>query len=549
MADHSHHDHGGLPAVILNGGALEGADKFSRETALWRPSMRSMDDIISRAKPIADARGLDTARNSGLVYGAVAIHKDSIVGAQYRLNAQPNWLVLSQISTGFDETWADEFQQIMEARFGLLGDSNSGWLDAQRVNTFTGMIRLAVGVFLLTGEILGTAEWITDEPDRPFNTAFQMLTSDRLCNPNNISDTRFLRRGVERDNRGKAIAYNFRMGNPLDPYPDMLANTWKSVPVAKPWGRKQVIHIVEQSQPDQTRGISDMVAALKNMHMTKKFTEVTLQNAVINASYAAAIESELPPDALAAAMGAGQGDLGKSMMSVYGAYMTTLGQYLDAANNVRVDGAQIPHLFPGTKLNMQPAKTAGGVGTTFQESLERHTAGSLGLAYESFSRDFSKTNYSSGRASLGLQGQFMASRKKHAADRLATELYALVLEEDMANGNVPLPRGIRRDVFYRPLAKEAFTCCKWIGSGAGQIDELRETQAAMLRIAGGLSTYEQEAARLGMDWRDLFAQRKREQAIITKYGLTFDTTTVKPTGGAAIDAPHPDAGQTAQAAP
>lgn len=160
----------------------------------------------------------------------------------------------------------------------------------------------------------------------------------------------------------------------------------------------------------------------------------------------------------------------------------------------------------------------------------RHTAASLGLSYEAFSRDFSKTNYSSGRAAMGIQGQYMAARKKHVADRLATEIYALVLEEDLANGNVPLPKGIRRDVFYRPLAKEAFTNCKWIGSGAGQIDELRETQAALLRIAGGLSTYEQEGSRLGMDWRDLFAQRKREQALLDQYGLVFDLSATKPLG-------------------
>lgn len=526
MTDHHHHSD---VAVILNPGALEGADRFSRETAMWRPSFRSPDDIINRAKPMADARGTDTVRNSGPAYGAVALHKDSVVGAQFRLNAQPNWLVLSQISSGFDEAWAEDFQQVVEARFGLIADSEEGWLDAQRVNTLTGMIRLAIGVFLMSGEFIGTAEWLA-EPGRPVNTAIQIVESSRLCNPNNTMDTRYLRRGIERDIRGRALAYNFRLGNPLDPYPDSLGLTWRRVPVAKPWGRKQVIHIIEQNMPDQSRGISDMVAALKNMHMTKRFTEITLQNAIVNATYAAAIESELPTDAIAAAMGATGGDYSTALMGVYTSYMGALGSYLDAANNIRIDGAQIPHLFPGTKLNMQPAKDVGGVGTGFEESLMRHTASSLGLSYEAFSRDFSKTNYSSGRAALGIQGQFMAARKKHVADRLAREIYALVLEEEMANGNVPLPRGIRRDVFYRPLAKEAFTTCKWIGSGAGQIDELRETQAALLRIAGGLSTYESEAARLGMDWRELFAQRKREMALITQYGLTFDTTITKPTG-------------------
>jgi len=527
---HNPHNLNALAVPIYSGGGLEGADRTARETLLWRPTMRSPDNVINTVKPLADARGRDSVRNSGLAYGAVSIHKDSIVGAQYRLNAAPNWKVLSTFSKGFDEAWADDFQQIVEARFGLLADSNDAWLDAQRVNTLTGMIRLAIGVFLMTGELISTVEWIR-EADRPINTALQFISGDRLSNPNNTMDTRYLRRGVERDDKGKAVAYNFRMGDLYDMYPDNLSVIWRRVPIAKPWGRKQVLHIVEQSLPDQTRGVSDMVAALKNMHMTKKFSEVTLQNAIINATYAAAIESELPPDVLAVAMGQSTATSpGQALLNVYGTYMGALGQYLDDANNIRIDGAKIPHLFPGTKLNMQPAKTVGGVGTSFEESLHRHTAASLGLSYEEFSRDFSKTNYSSGRAAMGVSARFMAARKKHVADRLATEIYALVLEEEMANGNVPLPSGVKRDVFYRPLAKEAFTACKWIGSGAGQIDELKETQAAILRIASGLSTYEAEGARLGVDWRELFAQRKREEALLTQYGLVFDLAAKKPLG-------------------
>lgn len=512
-----------FPRIILNGGALEGADKFTRETALWHPSMRSPDAIINGAKPMADARGRDTVRNSGLAFGAVARHKDSVVGAQYRLNSRPNWRYLSQYSSGFDETWAEEYQQVVEARFNLLGDANDAWLDAMRVNTFTGMIRLAIGVFLITGEVIATAEWLRQSA-RPVWTAIQMVSGDRLSNPNGMPDTATMRRGIERDVQGQPLAYNFRMGDPLNPFPTPDAYLWNRVPARKPWGRKQVIHIVEQGLPDQSRGISDMVACMKNMHMTKKFSEVTLQSAIINATYAAAIESELPNDAVAVALGKGTDDTGAALLGVYGAYMGALGQYLDASTNIHIDGAQVPHLFPGTKLNMMPAKTAGGVGTPFEESLHRHTAASLGLSYEEFSRDFSKTNYSSGRAAMGVSAQYMAARKRHVADRFATEIFALVLEEDFSDDKVPLPRGITRDVFYKDsgLAKEAFTTCKWIGSGAGQIDEKKETDAAVLRIAAGLSTYEIEGARLGVDWRELFEQAAREQKEIKDRGLLFD---------------------------
>ena len=58
-------------------------------------------------------------------------------------------------------------------------------------------------------------------------------------------------------------------------------------------------------------------------------------------------------------------------------------------------------LFPGTKLNMTPMGTPGGVGTSFEASLHRNIAAALGVSYEEYSRDYSQTNYSSARTSTG----------------------------------------------------------------------------------------------------------------------------------------------------
>ena len=91
----------------------------------------------------------------------------------------------------------------------------------------------------------------------------------------------------------------------------------------------------------------------------------------------------------------------------------------------------------------------------------------------------------------------------------------------MANGNVPLPRGKTRDWFYAPLIKDALTSAEWIGASRGQIDEKKETDAAIARIKNGLSTYEIEIARLGSDWRTVFEQRAEEEQIIKTRNLNF----------------------------
>jgi lambda family phage portal protein len=513
-----------VPREAAFGGGLEGAERTSRETISWAPAMLSPDQAINGVKPEADARGRDMIMNDGYSAGAVALHRDSIVGAQYRLNAKPDWRVL-----GATAEWAEEFAMIAEARFNLAAEAEECFFDASGQLTLTGMVRLVIGAFVYTGEVLATCEWIKD--GRPFNTAIQLVSPDRLSNPDGIADDRFLRRGIKKNARGKPIGYYIRQGYPTEWY-DNNSDKWSYIPVAKPWGRRQVIHILEPQQIDQSRGVAEMVSALKHARMTKKFSEITLQNAVVNASYAAAIESELPSAEVITAMGGGEEGYEKAVAN----YMTMLGDYLSAAENVHIDGAKIPHFFPGTKLQMKPMGTPGGVGSDFEASLLRKVAASLGVSYEELSRDFSKASYSAARASMATTGRAMAARKKMVADRFAQNVYALWVEEELGAGNLPLPPGRNRTDFYRlgGLSKAAYTRATFVGSGRGQIEELKETQAAMLRIKSGLSTYEEECAKLGKDWREVFDQLAREQKVITALGLpiNLDATAKGKSGGA-----------------
>lgn len=521
-------------------GGIEGAERTSRETVNWQASYAPPDRAINGVKEEADARTTDMIMNDGYARGAIQTHMDGIVGAQYRLNSKIVWRAIP----GATAEWAKETQMLIEQRFGLIAESNACYLDASGMNTFTGLIRLAVAGFVISGEVLATSEWDASA-GRPCKTCFQMVSPSRLKNPDWTADSKFLRRGVKVNQRGKPLGYYIMRNHPFSFYPDddMMAHPF--IPVAKPWGRPQVFHILEQLFPDQHRGIADMVAALKKMKMTKHFQDVTLQNAVINATYAAAIESEAPTPEMIQAMG---GDIGGYEQAV-GAWLSGLQKYLAGAENIALDGAMIPHLFPGTKLNMKTLGTPGGVGTDFEDSLLRHTAASLNLNREEFIRDYRGMSYASAKLSDSKTVRFMEARKKMVADRCATGMFTNWLEEDVNRGNIPMPGGAGPDLFYAPLVKEALSRCAWIGSGRGQIDELKETQAAIMRIKAGLSTYEKEIARFGEDWRDVFEQAALEQGVISERKLLFDLGTSKGNtgqgGGQQGDGTNSDA-QTAQ---
>lgn len=527
------------------GGSMEGASRISREMARWSPSFGSPDSIISRGKPLADARGRDIQQNDGYARGAVSIHQDSIVGSQYMLTCEPNITVLNSGSNAgrsapkFDETWADEMSEIVEARMNIMAESEDCWLDAARQLTFTGQVRLAVGGYVWTGEVLASGEWIR-QAQRPIKTAFQMISPSRLCNKNLLPNGPVMGSngwtksgGVTKDSNGQAIFYDIRQGYPSDG--GLRGMTWDIVASRKPWGRRQIIHIMEPREPGQTRGIADMVSVLKQMRMTKNHADITLQNAVVQASYAAAIESELPPDAIKAMMG---GDSGPQNFNIaLSSYMGAMAAYIGEANGISIDGVKIPHLFPGTKLNTKQLGSPGGAGyTDYETSLLRHIAAALGIGYEEFARDFSRVSYSSARASMNTTGRFMRARKKMVADRFATQAFQMVFEEELSAGNIPLPRGVSPEYFYVPLMKDAFTACTWTGSGVGQIDELKETQAALLRIQGGLSSYQSEIGRFGKDYRKVFRQRAKENTLMDSLSLEFNLATKKPLPGGSEDA-------------
>ena len=507
----------------LGGGAFEGADRLGRELASWPVRVNSADQMIGKDKMALDGRALDLLRNNGPTIGASNTQKDSIVGAQYRLNANPAFSYLRRHSgdSTIDEKWADEFQMEVEEAFTLYAESDARWCDVERKNTLTGLVRLSIGCFFAGGETVGTMNWM--KGNRPFRTAMQIIDANRVCNPNDTEDTKFLRRGVKLDANGAPVGVYIRKALANDNARLGENFTWEYWPIRKPWGRLQTLHLLEMSRPEQSRGVADIVAALKETRMGKRFHEVALANAIVQASFAAAIESELPPEMAYEMIGAGDGSEGRTLASM--SMLQAIAEYSRGSRNMEIDGTKIPYLFPGTKLNLTPAGVPGGIGDRLEESLNRYISTTLGISYEEYTHDYSQTNYSSLRAATNKTLRSVQTKKRVIADGTANALYQNWLEEAIVEGHLETTRAMSRknpNWFYEKMCKEAVCRATWIGATRGQVDEKKETEAAIMRIDAGLSTYEIECARLGSDFRDVYAQRAREQRMEKDHGLVFN---------------------------
>ncbi len=494
-------------------GAYDGAKRFDRSLALWAPPLQSADGEILPDKPMADARVRDTLRNDAYVAGGATIHKDSIVGSVFLLNSKPETKVLYGKE---DDVWEREYQEEIETKFTLAAESPRHWLDAAETKTLTAFVRLAVGVDTAGGEVLMTGEWLRDA-GRPFKTAVQMIDADRLSTPWNLMSEPSIRGGVERNRHGAPQAYHIRTGHPSD-FLTAESYLWKRVPARKPWGRQMILHVFEQMRADQSRGISAMVSALSEMHMTKHFRKVELQRAVVASTYSASIESDMPPDAAFAAMG--EDSLGENVTNYAAQWLSALAEYVGGGKGLKIDGVSIPHFFPGTRLKLQNPGNTGPLGDTFEASLLRYIAANLGVSYEQLSRDYSATNYSSARAAMGETWKHMLARKKRVADTTASFIFRLWLEEAINQNQIEALK--RRNVpnFYEGLNADAYAAAEWIGAGRGMLDPLKETQAAVLQLKYRLATREQTIAQLnGGDWRRVARQSKREVDLDDNLGL------------------------------
>lgn len=478
------------------------ADRLAPELRSWTPEELSADGELLPEIDTLRARTHDMIRNHGLTSGAVQTHLDNIIGSGLQLVAKPDWRALGQ-----SPEWAREWARTTESKFRQYAFDIDCNIDAVRRKNFAGILSQGYRSYLQSFEIVATAEWLP-RAGVTYATAIQMIDPARLSNPYGQRDSDVLRAGVELGGLGEPVAYHFASGLAGDPMSWGRMISWKRVPRFTPWGRPLVLHVYDEERAGQSRGKNGIVSVLAKMKMLEKFEQVTLQAAILNAMYAAVIESAADANSVGTAMGAGQ----KSPLLGYMEDRNAWHQ----GGHVRFNGVKIPHLFPGEKLNLMAPEHPSANFASFEEATLRYIAGGLNLSYEQLSRDYSKTNYSSARAAMLETWRFFAGRRQLIAGRFATLIYALWLEEAIDKGEVEVPLGAPS--FY--AAKTAWTRCKWIGPGRGHIDPLKEANATQVEYQLGLTTLEKEAAERGEDWEEILEQRAEEKRRMAELGLT-----------------------------
>lgn len=479
-----------------------GGQGFGGQLASWTPELTTEDAALLPNLDLSNARSDDLVRNNAYAAGGLRLHLDNIVGHIFKLNWQPMWRRL-----GWTE---DEFMAVktdVESAWLEYAEDERCYIDAEQKRTFTMLIRAGITQHFSYGDVMCAAEWIPRR-NSDYATAIKMVSPKRVRNPGNVTsyDAR-IRGGIKHGKHGNAVGFYVADSNLNLPL-SMVGQNLRYIPKETWWGRRKFIHIFDARDDGQSRGSNTLMSIMSQMHMHDKLQQTKLQNAIVNAMYAATIESELDSESAFQFITGGE-DTQKNLWNWLGA----VNKYHKGAN-IRMNGAKVSHLMPGEKLSLQKPGNSDNGYSQLENSFLQYMAVGTGVSVEQYTHNFQNSNYSGARAGLNESWRYFMGDRKIIASRQATAIFSLWLEEAIAKGVIKLPKGTN---FWE--ARSALCRSDWIGSGRLSIDGIKEVKESILLIESGLSTYQKELAKMGEDYIEVFEQQMREMKLREDKGL------------------------------
>ncbi len=486
----------------------------------WNPALREPLDEYRAAWIEVTARTIDALHNSGWLAGGVEQATAAMAGPFMALNARPDPALF-----GGDEASAARWARQVERRFEVWARSPYACDLAMRQNLGQ-MCYQAVKWWFGVGEITGLIRYKA-RPGNSHGTKIQVIPPQRI--PQSAKRQPSVQ-GVVLDADGAPVTYcidNFDANNP-----GVVEE--KEVRARDRYGRLVVIH-VHDSPPTVVRGISPMAPAIQVVRQYDQLANATLTAALIQAIFAATIESDAPTEQLLGALqdedeqatpanGGGQaGEAGGD----FSRFMAARAQWY---NHTKFDlgrVGKIMHIFPGEKLNFLRSEHPNANYKPFAKSLLQEVARCLGITYEQLTGDREGATYSSermGGAEIWLINQH---RRQHIAGRFMQIAYESWLEEDIELGETEVPGGI--EGFY--ARRDAFCRADWRGPPKPTADDFKTAKANEIKLKNRIITREMWCADEGADWQDIDDQLKREKDNADELEIDTSPAADAPAGG------------------
>jgi lambda family phage portal protein len=458
-----------------------------------RAALKAFDHSVNSAdaenlRDLPTLRGFSAAlaRDEPLASGAVETILAAVVATGLRVRPQIDGELL-----GLTEEQAVAWQQMAQRVWA----AHRNRLDVESRRTWMELCDLALRSPLERGDLLVIFRYRQDVGDL-LGTKLQMVEADRITNPNNQFDTATQRGGIDFDADGRPVAYNVANRHPND-WMRGTPLAWSRVPAFDPRGNPQALHLWFVRRPGESRGLPMFANTIEMFKQLGRFRDAEVMASVVNAMFAAFLQK---PNATGATSFADEEE------------QIASGEVEEG--EMAMDSGTMTDLLPGESVTFADPKRPNVAFEGFVRSVIEQVAVGVGMTYEVFVGHYT-ASYSAARAALLQAWKHFWRKREWLTERFVLPVYSRVIAEAVARGQLDAP-----GFFSDPLIRAAWLGAEVVGDPPGQIDELKEVQAARERVDGGFSTIAAETSGLtGGDWERNNEQRSREVRARNAAGL------------------------------
>lgn len=331
-----------------------------------------------------------------------------------------------------------------------------------------------------------------DRPGQVNPLAIQHIEADRICNQDNVTDTKKLTAGVEKDDNGAVTHIHVMNGHPGQRYSRDM--TWRRLPAfGSESGRPITLLLYEKLRAGQTRGVPHLAPVIEIIKQIGRYTEAEIDAAVKNALLALIIKTET-----------GDGLAGINDLSTW--TQTRREYYKENPVEVKGGSSTALGLFPDDDVSPFDPSRPNTSAQPFLSAMFELIGMGVGIPYEVLINHFS-ASWSASQAALMQMWRPVQGYRAWLSRRMLKPISDAWLVEEVAAGNIAAP-----GFFADPMVRAAYSGVEWIGDAKGHINEQQQINAAKGRIDAQLSTRKREAAQLtGENWDKTRRQLQKEE--------------------------------------
>ncbi|HHI78860.1 MAG TPA: phage portal protein [Planctomycetes bacterium] len=454
----------------------------------WFSTSGSADEDLLNELPTLRERTREINRNNPIASAIIDSIVDNVVGKGITPQAQPDAEMLRE--AGVSDGDIRKFIGQAEREF----ENYIAWADSTLRCDFFQLQRLIERKEIEDGESFIVPIMVTNEPWRSLERAVEVVEADRIRTPFGLEPKRpgvAIRSGIELNRRGAPIRYWIEKAHPGDRQ-WAVKKKGKQFMARRPYlpdGTPGIIHFFHQKRPGQSRGYPLFAPALPLFKLLDEVIEAEVVSARVQACFSAFVKK----------------------VNAFGTAMnrSTFNSSTEEREETLSPG-MIEYLEPGEEVTFGNPTRPGNTFEPFVLRIMLVIGAACGLPYEIVFKDFSRTNYSSARASKLEARRMFTCRQEALIRKFCAPIRNLVLEEAWLKGRIDAPG------FGDPKLRKAWTEAIWIPPSWGWVDPVKEVEASIRAIDAGLSSKTIEARALGRRFEVIAEQKARENKLETE---------------------------------